>query len=82
MVCRSHENVADLLGISRLEADGPPAPLYPPGNPLPLHTSINVCSVLLLLLLTVNCFGLHGTAKYRIYSLGGIEELQWLTTLP
>ena len=31
--CRSHENVADMLGISRLEADGPPAPLYPPGNP-------------------------------------------------
>ena len=44
MWCRSHENVADMLGISRLEADGPPAPLYPPGNPsasvLPSLTSV------------------------------------------
>ena len=30
-----------MLGISRLEADGPPAPLYPPGNPLPLCTTIH-----------------------------------------
>ena len=31
--CRKQEEVADMLGITRLEPDGPPAPLYPPGQP-------------------------------------------------
>lgn len=31
--CRKQEGVADMLGITRLEPDGPPAPLYPPGQP-------------------------------------------------
>ncbi|KAA6423739.1 MAG: hypothetical protein FRX49_06310, partial [Trebouxia sp. A1-2] len=30
---RKQEGVADMLGITRLEPDGPPAPLYPPGQP-------------------------------------------------
>ncbi|KAL0037996.1 hypothetical protein WJX79_008937 [Trebouxia sp. C0005] len=29
---RKQEGVADMLGITRLEPDGPPAPLYPPGR--------------------------------------------------
>ncbi|KAL0036871.1 hypothetical protein WJX77_003190 [Trebouxia sp. C0004] len=29
---RKQEEVADMLGITRLEPDGPPAPLYPPGR--------------------------------------------------
>ena len=29
---RMQEGLADMLGVTRLEPDGPPTPLYPPGK--------------------------------------------------
>ena len=59
-LCRTQEQVEDLLGISRLEADGPPAPLYPPGWPCcPPPHHLLLCNPFLWLHVCTACFLLH-----------------------